>query len=48
MLVDEVVQVIEDFPLTLRQWLHGRALYAKEKRKSTNARASNLWHTYWV
>jgi hypothetical protein len=38
MLLDEIVQVIEDFSLPFGQWLHGPALYAKEKRKSTDIR----------
>lgn len=41
-LLDEVVQVVENLALALRQWLHGRALYAKEKRKSICLLLSNF------
>jgi hypothetical protein len=42
MLLDEVVQIIEDLALPLGQWLHGRALYANKKRKSTGLLLSNF------
>jgi len=38
-LLDEIVEVIEDFPLAFGQGQHGHGLYAKKKRKSTGGRA---------
>ena len=41
-LLDEIIQVVENFPLTLGQVAACAALYAKEKRKSTYCRGPDV------